>query len=233
MPDYDYDIGVIGGGATGLTVTSGAAQLGAKALLVEKEQELGGDCLHFGCVPSKTLLKSAHVYHLMKNAAKFGLPAVTVPPVDFKQVSQRIRSVIGTIQHHDSRERFCKLGAQVEFGQPKFADDHSIVLNGKTYSAKTWVIATGSSPSAPPIKGLDQTPYITNCLACASTLVPHNRQALRIISEGTYELEVLCRCGCNTVSYSERVHSNTTEPSATRPWPGSKRICSITCIPDT
>jgi pyruvate/2-oxoglutarate dehydrogenase complex dihydrolipoamide dehydrogenase (E3) component len=162
MANYDYDIGVIGGGAAGLTVTSGAAQLGAKALLVEKEKELGGDCLHFGCVPSKTLLKSAHVYHLMKNSRKFGLPSVAVPPVDFRKVSKRIRSVIGTIQHHDSRERFCKLGAQVEFGQPTFTDDHSIQLNGKTYSAKTWVIATGSSPGAPPIKGLDKTPYITN-----------------------------------------------------------------------
>ncbi len=162
MANYDYDIGVIGGGAAGLTVTSGAAQLGAKTLLVEKEKELGGDCLHFGCVPSKTLLKSAHVYHLMKNSRKFGLPPVAVPPVDFKEVSKRISSVIGTIQHHDSRERFCKLGAQVEFGQPTFTDDHRIQLNGKAYSAKTWVIATGSSASTPPIKGLDITPYLTN-----------------------------------------------------------------------
>ncbi|CAB1060987.1 Mercuric ion reductase (EC [Olavius sp. associated proteobacterium Delta 1] len=162
MTNYDYDIGVIGGGAGGLTVTSGAAQLGAKTLLVEKEKELGGDCLHFGCVPSKTLLKSAHVYHLMKNSEKFGLPPVEVPPVDFKAVAKRIRSVIGTIQHHDSRERFCRLGAQVEFGQPTFTDDHSIQLNGQAYSAKTWVIATGSSSSPPPIKGLDKTPYITN-----------------------------------------------------------------------
>ena len=162
MADYDYDIGVIGGGAGGLTVASGAAQLGAKTLLVEKEKELGGDCLHFGCVPSKTLLKSAHVYHLIKNSRKFGLPTVEAPPVDFKKVSQRIKSVIGTIQHHDSEERFCKLGAQVEFGRPKFTDDHSILLNGNSYSARAWVIATGSSPIAPPIKGLENTPYITN-----------------------------------------------------------------------
>ena len=162
MANYDYDIGVIGGGAAGLTVASGAAQLGAKTLLIEKEKELGGDCLHFGCVPSKTLLKSAHVYHLMKNSHKFGLPPLEVPPVDFQEVSNRIRSVIATIQHHDSEERFCKLGAQVEFGQPRFTDEHSIQLNGQPYSAKTWIVATGSSPSAPPIKGLDKTPYMTN-----------------------------------------------------------------------
>jgi len=162
MPNYDYDIGVIGGGAGGLTVTAGAAQLGAKTLLVEKENELGGDCLHFGCVPSKTLIKSAHVYHLMKNSRKFGLPAMDPPPVDFREISKRIRSVIATIQHHDSEERFCKLGAQVEFGQPTFADEHSIRLNGNIYSAKAWVIATGASASVPPIKGLAETPHITN-----------------------------------------------------------------------
>ena len=162
MANFDYDIGVIGGGAGGLTVTSGAAQLGAKTLLVEKENELGGDCLHFGCVPSKTLIKTAHVYHWMKNSEKFGLPSVEVPPVDFREVSKRIRSVIDTIQHHDSEERFCRLGARVEFGRPVFKDERSIRLNGKIYSAKNWVIATGSSPITPPIKGLDKTPYITN-----------------------------------------------------------------------
>jgi pyruvate/2-oxoglutarate dehydrogenase complex dihydrolipoamide dehydrogenase (E3) component len=162
MPGYDYDIGIIGAGAGGLTVAAGSAQLGAKTLLIEKEKELGGDCLHFGCVPSKTLIKSAHVYHLMKNAEKFGLPKVDVPPVDFRNVSARVRSVISAIQHHDSVERFCRLGAQVEFGQPNFTDEHTIRLNGKSYTAKAWVIASGSSASTPPIEGLDKTPFITN-----------------------------------------------------------------------
>ena len=158
MPEYDFDIGIMGGGAAGLTAASGAAQLGAKTLLVEKEKELGGDCLHFGCVPSKTLIRTAHVYHLMKTAKDFGLPEITVPPLDFKEVAARIRSVISTIQEHDSEERFCSLGARVEFGDPAFFDDHSIRLNGNTYSAKNWVIATGSSPGIPPVEGLDKTP---------------------------------------------------------------------------
>jgi len=162
MAQYDYDIGIIGGGAGGLTVAAGAAQLGAKTLLIEKEKELGGDCLHFGCVPSKTLIRSAHVYHLMKNAEKFGLPPVSPPPVDFRKISARIKSVISTIQQHDSEERFCSLGAKVEFGHPHFIDTHTIRLNGKTRTAKNWVIATGSSAIIPPIKGLDKTPYMTN-----------------------------------------------------------------------
>jgi pyruvate/2-oxoglutarate dehydrogenase complex dihydrolipoamide dehydrogenase (E3) component len=74
MPGYDFDIGILGGGSAGLTVAAGAAQLGAKTLLVEKEKKLGGDCLHFGCVPSKTLIRTAHVYHLMRSAERFGLP---------------------------------------------------------------------------------------------------------------------------------------------------------------
>src|SRR5512139_4120804 len=114
MTNYDYDIGIIGGGAAGLTVAAGASQLGAKTLLVEKEKELGGDCLHFGCVPSKTLIKSAKVYHMLKHAERYVLPAVEVPPVDFRQLSGRIRSVIGVMQEHDSEARFCRLGTRVE-----------------------------------------------------------------------------------------------------------------------
>jgi pyruvate/2-oxoglutarate dehydrogenase complex dihydrolipoamide dehydrogenase (E3) component len=162
MASFDYDLGVLGGGAAGLTITAGAAQLGAKTLLVEKEEALGGDCLHFGCVPSKTLIRTARAYHDIKNAVRFGLPETDVQPVDFQKIAERIRSVINTIQKHDSVERFCGLGAQVEFGQAEFIDEHSIRLNGKTYSAKTWAIATGSSPAIPPFAGIDQVSYLTN-----------------------------------------------------------------------
>jgi pyruvate/2-oxoglutarate dehydrogenase complex dihydrolipoamide dehydrogenase (E3) component len=162
MTQYDFDIGVIGGGAAGLTVASGAAQLGARTLLVEKEPQLGGDCLHFGCVPSKTLIYSARVYHLMKNSSTYGLPPVDPPPVDFRQVAAHITQVIAQIQKHDSEERFCKLGVRVEFGAARFADEHAIDLDGRRFSAKNWVVATGSAPAAPPIAGLDETPIITN-----------------------------------------------------------------------
>ena len=128
MPNYDFDIGILGGGAAGLTIASGAAQLGAKTLLIEKEKELGGDCLHYGCVPSKTLIKTAHVYHLMKHAERFGLPTTEVKPVDFQRVATRIQSVIAAIQKHDSEERFCKLGARVEFGVASFVDEHTVQL---------------------------------------------------------------------------------------------------------
>ena len=162
MGTYDYDMGILGGGSAGLTVASGSAQLGAKTLLVEKEEKLGGDCLHFGCVPSKTLIHTAHVYHLMKKAKEFGLPPVEAKPIDFREVAKRIQSVIQVIQKHDSEERFCGLGAKVEFGTSAFKDEHTIDLEGKTISAKNWVIATGSSAAIPPVPGLDQTPHLTN-----------------------------------------------------------------------
>lgn len=162
MASYDFDIGIIGGGAAGLTVASGAAQLGAKTLLVEKEKALGGDCLHYGCVPSKALIKTAKVRHLMGLAAEFGLPETELTPVDFKKISARIREVVATIQEHDSVERFCALGAKVEFGDAEFTDNHSIQLGNKNISARQWVIATGSGPSVPNIPGLNRTPYITN-----------------------------------------------------------------------
>ncbi len=162
MAKFDYDIGILGGGSAGLTVAAGAAQFGAKTLLIEKENVLGGDCLHFGCVPSKTLIKTAHVYHLMKHAARFGLPQSEMRPVDFKDVSNRIKSVISVIQKHDSVERFCSLGAKVESGNAAFMDEHTVNLEGRMITAKTWVIATGSSPSIPKIAGLNSIPHITN-----------------------------------------------------------------------
>lgn len=162
MSKYDYDIAIIGGGAAGLTTASGAAQLGAKTLLIEKEPSLGGDCLHFGCVPSKTLIHSARCYHQMQQGEKFGLPTIYPPEVDFAKIADRIQSVIDVIQVHDSVERFTSLGVEVLFGSPRFIDEHSVELEGKQLSARSWVIATGSSPAPPRVEALKQIPYITN-----------------------------------------------------------------------
>jgi len=162
MSKYDYDIAVIGGGAAGLTTASGAAQLGAKTLLIEQEPSLGGDCLHFGCVPSKTLIHSAKLYYNMQQGERFGLPTITPPAVDFAKVAERIQSVIDVIQVHDSVERFNKLGVEVQFGSPQFSDEYSVNLGSKKISAKSWVIATGSSPAPPRMECLKKISYITN-----------------------------------------------------------------------
>lgn len=159
---HDFDFGVIGGGAAGLTAAAGAARLGLKTLLVEREGRLGGDCLHYGCVPSKTLIKTAKVRRHMARAAEFGLPEIQLPPVDFRMVRARIETVISVIQKHDSVERFCSLGAKVEFGQARFVDEHVIELNGRRISAAKWLIATGSNPAVPELPGLKDAGFLTN-----------------------------------------------------------------------
>ena len=192
---HDFDIGVVGAGAAGLTVAAGAAQLGAKTLLIEKEKELGGDCLHFGCVPSKTLIRTAHVRHLLKNAQRYGLPRVEVPPVNFSEVRRRIERVIRTIQKHDSEERFCTLGAKVEFGSAHFLDEHKILLNGREYSAKNWVLCTGSSPDHPPVEGLNTIPHITNREVFSLDRLP---ESMIILGAGPVAIEMaqaFCRLG--------------------------------------
>lgn len=196
MATYDYDIGIIGAGAAGLTVASGAAQIGARTLLVEKRDKLGGDCLHFGCVPSKTLIKSAHVYHHMKSGPRFGLPQMDPPPVDFAQIRARIRSVIDTIQVHDSVERFCSLGVQVKFGTASFVDEHTISLHNATISADKWVIAAGARPGAPPLDGLDTVSFQTNETLFSMDRLPGS---MVILGAGPVAIEMaqaLNRLGC-------------------------------------
>jgi pyruvate/2-oxoglutarate dehydrogenase complex dihydrolipoamide dehydrogenase (E3) component len=187
MASFDYDVGILGGGAAGLTMASGAAQLGAKTILIEKEPHLGGDCLHFGCVPSKTLIRSAQVYHQSQQAQRYGLPAMTPPPVDFASVAARIRAVIAAIQAHDSVERFCGLGAQVEFGQARFLDEHCVDLEGRRIAAKYWLIATGSRPAAPPLPGLENTPHLTNKQIFSLERLP---ESLLILGAGPIAIEM-------------------------------------------
>lgn len=191
----EYDIAIIGGGAAGLTVAAGAAQLGARTLLIEKEPMLGGDCLHYGCVPSKTLIESARMYHRLRDTARFGLPEVTVGRVDFTRVRERIRSVVDRIQQHDSVERFCRLGVRVEFGQPRFVDEHAVSINGRTVAARSWVIASGSSPAAPPFPALNGIDYLTNREIFSLEELP---PSLAIVGAGPIAIEMaqaFCRLG--------------------------------------
>ena len=108
MSKFDYDLIVIGGGAAGLTSSTAAGSLGAKTLLIEKQKELGGDCLHYGCVPSKSLIKSAYAYNVIRQAEKYGLPKVNLAPVDFQSIRSRLQNIIASIQEHDSPEQIKK-----------------------------------------------------------------------------------------------------------------------------
>ncbi|HEB49050.1 MAG TPA: FAD-dependent oxidoreductase [Desulfobulbus sp.] len=203
MASHDYDIGIIGGGAAGLTITAGAARLGARTLLIEKEPLLGGDCLHTGCVPSKTLIRTARVCHAIRQSSRYGLPAAEMGPVDFSRVAERIREVIARIQEHDSVERFCRLGAEVRFGRPEFTDEHTILLDGERLSARTWVIATGSSPAPPRQEFLNRITCLTNRDLFTLPALP---SSMIILGAGPIAMEMaqaFCRLG-TTVDVVQR-----------------------------
>jgi pyruvate/2-oxoglutarate dehydrogenase complex dihydrolipoamide dehydrogenase (E3) component len=184
---YDYDLLVLGGGAAGLTAAAGAAQLGVKVLLVEREDRLGGDCLHYGCVPSKTLLATAHARHMLSRAGEFGLPAVDALPVDFAAVRRRIEGVIAGIQAHDSPERFTRLGADVRFGRAAFVSDHEIELDGQRISAARVLIATGSRAAVPDVPGLAEAGFLTNREIFSLPALP---ESLAILGGGAIAAEM-------------------------------------------
>ncbi len=157
----EYDLVIIGGGAGGLVVASVASQLGLQVCLIEKENKLGGDCLHYGCVPSKTLIHTAKVAQQIRRAGDVGLP-VSEPRVDMVAVNARIREVVEHIQQHDDPQRFRDYGCEVLFGAARFIDGHTVEVNAVRIRGKRFVIATGSRPFVPPIPGLEQAGYLTN-----------------------------------------------------------------------
>jgi len=188
MARYDYDMIVIGGGAAGLTASTACGSVGAKTLLIEKEEKLGGDCLHYGCVPSKSLIKSAYAYNVMHYAQKYGLPAVDLPKVDFKKVSQRIKDIITSIQIHDEPEHIQKkFNVETQFGECKFLDKHTVELNGKKITSKNFVLATGSSPAIPLIEGIKDVPYITNVEVFSLDSLP---ESMIVLGGGPIGLEM-------------------------------------------
>ena len=157
----EHDLVIIGGGVGGLVTASVAGQLGLDVVLIERDNALGGDCLHHGCVPSKTLIRSASIAHAARQARDFGINA-KVGPTDLGAVTDRVRAVIERIQHHDDPERFRGYGIDVLFGEAQFRDPHTVSVKGRSIRGRRFVIATGSRPAIPPIAGLDSVPYLTN-----------------------------------------------------------------------
>lgn len=150
---FDYNILVIGAGSAGLVTSYIAAAVKAKVALIEKNK-MGGDCLNTGCVPSKTLLKSAKVIYQTKNSQRFGIRSENVT-ADFTEVMSRLHQVIKKIEPHDSVERYSNLGVECIQGQAEILSPFKVQVNGKTYTAKNIVIATGAEPTVPKFPGLD------------------------------------------------------------------------------
>ena len=157
---YDVDVCVIGAGSAGLSVASGAAQLGRSVVLFEAD-EMGGDCLNYGCVPSKALIAAGKHAHAFSSGEIFGVK-VEKPTVDFETVKAHIQGVIDHIAPVDSQERFEGLGCIVIRERASFKDANTVESETTEVKAKRFVIAVGSRASAPPIPGLADTPYLTN-----------------------------------------------------------------------
>ncbi len=160
-PAARYDLVVLGAGTAGLVSAAGAAGVGAKVALIEGEK-LGGDCLNVGCVPSKALLRSAHVAAEVRDAGRFGIRVAERATVDFPEVMRRMRAVRAGISSADSVSRFSgELGVDVFLGHARFSGPAQIEVGDASLNFKRAVIATGARPVAPSIPGLDETGYLT------------------------------------------------------------------------
>lgn len=180
------DICVIGGGSGGLSVAAAAAAFGVPVVLIEKGK-MGGDCLNYGCVPSKALIAAAKHAKWIADAPRFGMTAGP-PAIDFAAVHAHVHRVIDSIAPTDSVARFSGLGVRVLKGHARFVDSRTVaVADDVAINARRFVIATGSSPVVPPIPGLAETPHLTNETVFDLTECPRH---LLVIGGGAIGLEL-------------------------------------------
>jgi len=182
---HTVDLAVIGAGSAGLSIASGAAQLGRSVVLFEAE-DMGGDCLNTGCVPSKAIIAAGRAAQGFREARQYGIDNAA-PEVNFDGVKAHIQGVIATIAPHDSQERFEGLGVTVVREHAAFSGKTSVETDNHIVNAKRIVIASGSRASAPPIPGLDSVPYLTNETIWS---MPTQPEHLLIIGAGPIGIEL-------------------------------------------
>ena len=160
-PNGKYNLVVIGGGSAGLVAASGASSLGAKVAIIEKGL-LGGDCLNYGCVPSKGLIRAAKAAAGVADAGRFGINVPEGVSVDFNTAMGHVRKVRSDIAPHDSAQRYTDMGVDVYFGAAEFIGPNKVQVDGQTLEFSKAMIATGSHPAHIPIPGLAETGYLNN-----------------------------------------------------------------------
>ena len=207
--DKPYHLVVIGGGTAGLVTAAGAAGLGARVALIEREL-MGGDCLNVGCVPSKGIIRAARVAATVRDADEFGIhPGET--EANFTEAMDRMRRLRAKISPADSAKRFSELGVDVYFGQGTFVDDSTVTVTRKdgsvsTLKCKKAVIASGARASAPPIPGLDTVNYLTNENLFSLTELP---KRLGVVGSGPIGSEMaqsFARFGCEVFLFERGDH---------------------------
>jgi len=187
-PAACYDLVVIGAGTAGLVVAAGAAGLGLglKVALIEKSL-MGGDCLNVGCVPSKCVIRSSRVAADMREAEPFGIQPPDRIDINFAAVMQRMRRIRASISHHDSADRFRKLGIDVFLGNAQFVSEDSVAINDSQLRFKKAVIATGARATRPRVPGLAEAGYLTNETVFSLTECP---KLLAVIGGGPIGCEL-------------------------------------------
>ncbi|QPG04504.1 FAD-dependent oxidoreductase [Salinimonas marina] len=183
---FDRNLVVIGAGAGGLVTSYIGAAVKAKVTLVEAS-EMGGDCLNYGCVPSKALIKSAKVADQSAHASRYGLTDTPVP-ISFKQVIKRVHEIIATIAPNDSVERYTDLGVDVVKGYAKIIDPWHVEITGddgqvQTLTTRSIVVTTGARPFVPPLKGIEQSGYVTSDTMW-NTFADHEHAPQRLVVLG-------------------------------------------------
>ncbi|MEW6320522.1 MAG: mercuric reductase [Acidobacteriota bacterium] len=171
VPASRYNLVVIGGGTAGLVSAAGAAGLGARVALVERRL-LGGDCLNYGCVPSKALLRAARAVSDARRAGDFGVTPASGAAADFEAVMTRLRALRAAIGAHDSARRFRDLGVDVFLGDARFVDRNTVAVDGQRLRFARAVVATGARPAAPAIPGLAEAGFLTNETLFGLTRLP-------------------------------------------------------------
>jgi len=203
VPSGRYDLVVIGAGTAGLVTAAGAAGLGAKVALIERHL-MGGDCLNFGCVPSKAILRASRVAAAIQGAGEFGLDVPDGVTCDFAQVMERMRRLRAGISVHDSAERFRSLGIDVFFGQARFVDGgEAIQVADQQLRFKKAAICTGARAALPPIPGLAESDVLTNETLFNLTELP---QRLAVIGGGPIGCEMaqcFARLGSRVTIYQQ------------------------------
>jgi pyruvate/2-oxoglutarate dehydrogenase complex dihydrolipoamide dehydrogenase (E3) component len=194
---FDTNLIVIGAGSAGLISALIAATVKAKVTLIERNT-MGGDCLNTGCVPSKTLIRSAKVAHYLKDAHRYGLRNVS-GTVDFAAVMQRVRDAIATIAPNDSVERYTALGVDCIMGEARIVDPWTVAVDGRRITAPNIVVATGGTPFIPPIPGIGDVGVLTSDDVWSLNELP---QRLLIMGAGPI--------GCELAQSFERLGSRVT-----------------------
>ena len=156
-----FDVIVVGGGTAGITASLAARSTGASVALIEREPRLGGDCTFYGCVPSKALFEIAKIIHEARHAASEGILA-RLPEIDFAQIAARSRRIVEEIAADERDERFERAGITLIHADASFLSTHEVEVDGERVGGKSFVVATGSEPSLPPLPGIHRVPYLTN-----------------------------------------------------------------------